>query len=290
MDLELVEKIKRLTIRALVSDEIFMGILVLKGGNALNIAYDISSRGSIDIDFSMEKDFTEREKKGMTRKAKHLLNDEFSNHGLSVFDVEFVEKPKKINSEVKDFWGGYSLSFKIVKSDTFVILSDDIEKLRRNAIPIGKNNSTKFTVDISKYEFIGKKRPVDIEGATVFVYSPEMIALEKLRALCQQIPDYKIIIKYMTEKSRARDFYDIHNILTYFSIDFESKENIELAEEIFSAKKVPLNFISKLEKQRELHQGTWTSVVQTISQDEDLFEFDYYFNFVTETFRFLANT
>lgn len=289
MDLEFLEKIKRLTIRAFVSDEIFMGILVLKGGNALNIAYDISSRGSIDIDFSMENDFTVKEKKGLARKAMYLLNDEFSNHGLSVFDVVLVEKPKKINSEVKDFWGGYSMHFKIVKSDTFEMLSDDIEKLRRSAIPIGKKNSTKFTVDISKYEYIGKKRPVDIEGATVFVYSPEMIALEKLRALCQQVPDYKVIIKYMTEKSRARDFYDIHNILNYFTIDFKSEENIELAKEIFSTKKVPINFISKLENQRELHRGTWTSVVQTIAQDEELLDFDYYFDFVMKRFSFLAS-
>ncbi len=40
-----------------------MGILVLKGGNALDLVYDISNRGSIDIDFSMESDFTEKEKK-----------------------------------------------------------------------------------------------------------------------------------------------------------------------------------------------------------------------------------
>ncbi len=289
MDLEFLEKIKRLTIRALVSDEIFMGILVLKGGNALNIAYDISSRGSIDIDFSMEKDFTIEEKNGMARKAKHLLNDEFSNHRMSVFDVKLEEKPKKGNSEIEDFWGGYSLSFKIVSSEAFEMLSDNIEKLRRNAIPVGKRNSTIFTVDISKYEFIGEKRPIDIEGATVFVYSPEMIALEKLRALCQQVPDYKAIIKYMTVKSRARDFYDIHNILNYFSIDFETKDNIGLAKEIFSTKKVPLSFISKIENQREMHRGSWASVEQTISQEEELLEFDYYFDFVTKKFSFFSS-
>ena len=51
---ELLKKIKRLTISALVSDDILMGILVLKGGNALDLAYDLSNRGSIDIDFQYE--------------------------------------------------------------------------------------------------------------------------------------------------------------------------------------------------------------------------------------------
>ena len=62
MDTQQLEIIKRLAIVALVSDDQLMGIIVLKGGNALNIAYDISNRGSVDIDFSIESDFSEKEK------------------------------------------------------------------------------------------------------------------------------------------------------------------------------------------------------------------------------------
>ena len=62
-NIAMLNKIKRLTISALVADDILMGILVLKGGNALDLVYDITNRGSIDIDFSMEKDFTDQEKK-----------------------------------------------------------------------------------------------------------------------------------------------------------------------------------------------------------------------------------
>ena len=39
-----------------------------------------------------------------------------------------------------------------------------------------------------------------MEGATVYVYSPEMLAIEKYRALCQQVPEYKNVIKSMTLK------------------------------------------------------------------------------------------
>ena len=52
-----IDEIKRLTLQALMSDDILMQGLVLKGGNALQLAYDITSRGSIDIDFSMEREF-----------------------------------------------------------------------------------------------------------------------------------------------------------------------------------------------------------------------------------------
>lgn len=156
-------------------------------------------------------------------------------------------------------------------------------------VGIGRDNSTKFTVDISKYEYIGQKRPIDLEGAKVFVYSPEMIVLEKLRALCQQVPEYTDIVKHMTSKSRARDFYDIYNLMQHFKIDFKSKRNTELAREIFAAKKVPLQFILKIDAHRELHRGSWESVIQTINQQEELKEFDYYYDFVLEHFSHLGS-
>ena len=55
------DKIKKLTLRALMSDETLMHSLVLKGGNALHLVYEITNRGSIDIDFSVEREFTQVE-------------------------------------------------------------------------------------------------------------------------------------------------------------------------------------------------------------------------------------
>jgi predicted nucleotidyltransferase component of viral defense system len=132
-------------------------------------------------------------------------------------------------------------------------------------------------------------RPMDLEGATVFVYSPEMIVLEKLRALCQQVPAYKEIVKYMTPKSRARDFYDIFNMMQHFKMDFATKENIDLAHDIFNAKKVPLSFILQLDEQRELHRSSWDTVILTINPLEELNEFDFYFDFVLKKFSHLVN-
>lgn len=106
-NLETLQKIKRLTLSAFAADDILMGVLVLKGGNALDLAYDITNRGSIDIDFSIEKDFTENEKKHLYDEIESLLNNEFSKENLIAFDIIISERPEKIKDAVKLFWGGY---------------------------------------------------------------------------------------------------------------------------------------------------------------------------------------
>ena len=95
------DQVKRLTITALLNDEILMALLVLKGGNAIDLLYDLSNRGSIDIDFSLEKDFTEKEIGYVRNQIDYILNNEFNKHGLHVIDVRFLDKPKNIREEVK---------------------------------------------------------------------------------------------------------------------------------------------------------------------------------------------
>jgi predicted nucleotidyltransferase component of viral defense system len=285
---ELLQKIKLHTVSALMADDILMGILVLKGGNALDLAYEITNRGSIDIDFSMEKDFSEQEKKRLLNQISFLLNNEFKRDSLVAIDIRFSDRPQQINEAVKDFWGGYILEFKLIPQDKYDELVGNDESLRRNALQIHSDNSTKFTVDISKYEYVSDKRAKDIDGSVVYVYSPEMLALEKLRALCQQNPAYKEIVYSMTQKSRARDFYDIYNLSTSFAIDFTSEDNVQVCKYIFEAKRVPLEYISLLPEQRDFHAQSWDSVVNTVSQKENLKNFDFYFDHVIALFQHLV--
>ncbi len=286
MNTELLEKIKKLTISGLLADDLLMGVLVLKGGNALGIAYDITNRGSIDIDFSMEKDFTDNEKRRIGNQVSYLLNDEFNKEGLQVIDVKFFDKPEKIDESVKNFWGGYKLEFKIVPMNVYLANKDNPDALRRLSVSLTKGDQKTYSVDISKYEYIGKARPKEIDGTVAAVYSPEMLALEKLRAICQQNPQYKKIIFSMHGRPRARDFYDIYNLAETFKLDFETKENKELLNLIFQAKKVPLNFICQIEEFYDFHFGSWETVLQTIDQREAPREFQFYFDFVIEKFLF----
>jgi len=49
--------IRRTTIIALFADDELAGMLALKGGNALSLVHGITSRTSVDLDFSITQDF-----------------------------------------------------------------------------------------------------------------------------------------------------------------------------------------------------------------------------------------
>lgn len=272
----MVEQIKMLTLRALVSDEKLMYGLVLKGGNAIQLAYDITDRASLDIDFSMAGDFTHDEVNRLERILLGLLNSEFQKHDLMVFDIEFIEKPKQ--NIVKE-WKGYLLNFKVVHVDKYD--SGDMHKTRNAAYPIYENHSPKFQVEISSFEYTASKKKVEVDGAIFYVYTPEMIVFEKIRALCQSIPEYSTIIPSAKQKGRARDFYDIWNLCNNFSIDFSLEKNKSMFKEIFKAKLVPLEFIDLLPKYRDFQKQNWDSVIDTLTVEDDK-GFDFYFDFVLE--------
>ena len=269
MDLD---KIKKLTLRALMSDETLMHSLVLKGGNALHLVYEITNRGSIDIDFSVEREFTEQECRDMPLYLDYILNRTFREENLHVFDVNFIEKPKA--GSIPE-WKGYLLEFKIISKDRLKELNEDIDSIRRNAIKVN-NQSTKYVVDISAYEYVKSSTIKEIEGMILRVYTLEMILFEKVRALCQTMPEYKFIVNSAKPKHRARDIYDIYIIHKNSILTLDPVE----LKEIFKAKQVPLEFINNLENLREYNRENWETVRSSIPETdrENLKEYDYYFD------------
>jgi len=81
MNLELLEKIKRIIIISLVSDDYLLDVLVLKGGNAINLMGNISNRTSIDLDYSIESEFNETEIIFVKERIKQLLDEGFKQEG-----------------------------------------------------------------------------------------------------------------------------------------------------------------------------------------------------------------
>lgn len=59
-----------------------------------------------------------------------------------------------------------------------------------------------------------------------------------------------------------------------------SKENLEILKNIFQAKRVPLDFITKIKNYREFHRPDFASVKDTVKTTERLKEFDFYFEYV----------
>jgi hypothetical protein len=174
----------------------------------------------------------------------------------------------------KPWWGGYQVSFKLIEREKYQSLKDDPPKMRNHSLSLG-GNKRPFKIDLSKCEYTGGKVEREMGMFTIYVYSLEMIAIEKLRALCQQMDEYP---HTGTKVARARDFYDIYWVLTNRKIDLCAEENQTLARHIFAAKHVPLSLLGNLSRERDFHRADWQSVIDATTGE--LREFDFYFDFV----------
>ncbi len=182
--------IRRLVIIALFSDDELMEKFVLKGGNALDLIHKLGFRTSADIDVSMPDDFTDVEDaRGRIFRA---LRDRFDSAGYVVFDEKFQPRPSKAKGGQSPLWGGYLVEFKIATKETVEKYGDDPDALRRNSALVGPERKRTFKVDISKHEFCEVKQEVELNNYTIYVYTLPMMAIEKLRAICQQMPDYPL--------------------------------------------------------------------------------------------------
>jgi Nucleotidyl transferase AbiEii toxin, Type IV TA system len=267
--------IRRLIIIAVCSDDVLLDMLVLKGGNALNLVHRIGARTSLDVDFSMSEDFENIEE--ARRRLCRALTDRFDSYGYVVFDCTLVQAPRGELSNPQ--WGGYRAEFKLLEKITYQQVSDDVGAMRRQAVPITEDGqaSRKFKIEISKYEYCEGKEAVELDDYLCYVYTPAMIAAEKLRAICQQMPEYE---PRRRKVGRARDFYDIHAIVTARNLNMSAPEYMDLIRHMFEAKHVLLSFLGNISETRAFHAQDWSSVRDTLT--EEGLEFDFYFDFVVE--------
>lgn len=274
---KLLDRIKIWAVQAMFSDDELLEQLVLKGGNAMALVHQISARASVDLDFSLRQDFGGDIAK-VEGRISQALADTFRSNGFEVFDFKMVEKPKAISDDMKHFWGGYGVEFKLVAAAVYAEHSTDLETLRRRAINLGQG--TRFLIDISRFEYVAGKQLVDFDGYVIYVYSPEMIVCEKLRAICQQMPEYGPIIKRdRAGSARARDFVDIFVLMDTLKLDLMTETARETLIAMFEMKKVPLDFLGKVPDTYEFHLAGYASVKDTVSPEFQLKDFDYYFKY-----------
>lgn len=275
---ELLEKIKAAALVAMVSDDNLMDILVLKGGNALNLVHKLSTRNSMDLDFSMERDFFEGQIEELQRTFQRVLDKSFLTLQMKAFDLVFIKKPDEIPEELKSFWGGYRLEYKLIELEKYREYENNIQELRKHAIrAAGKQ---KFEIEFSPFEFVATKSAVQFNDYTVYVYSPLMIVCEKMRAICQQTHEYCAVINRKGPHPRPRDFYDVYYIMKKLKVDLLSSEALEIVRQMFAVKRVPLSILSVLEKYRSLHKEDEQSLYATLKMDSEMLDFDNYFDFV----------
>lgn len=277
---EVTDKIRIVAITAVFSVDSLYDKLALKGGNALRLIYEIQDRTSLDLDFSLEGDFPDFEE---TRESLlHALRDRMDSAGYCVFDERLFKRPPNPTGT----WGGYQLEFKVITREEHERLGGDLGQLRRKAIALNATQSRTWTVQFSRFEFCEGKVRREIDDHTIYVYTPQMLVIEKLRALCQQMPAYS---HRGHPAPRARDFYDICEVLQKLISpeDLKTAESVHLARAIFAAKQVPLALLSGIRETRDFHAPDWPSVDQSILGPRH--PFGVYFDFVVQLVEDLEN-
>ncbi len=279
MDFDKLRFIRKLVLIAIFSDDDLMDRFVVKGGSAIDLIYKLDSRASVDIDLSMEDDFSEAELTVVKQKLDVAIRQTFEEHDYTIFDFNITEKPRNLSPDLSGFWGGYQVEFKIQTLDNKSIISTNIEMARKTSQIIGLNNSKKFTIDISKFEYCKEKESVEIDGYTMYAYTPKMIVIEKLRAICQQMAEYPIN-QGKTKKSRPRDFYDITVIVNHYGMTFD-EDDFELIQAVFGLKKVDLVLLSLIPNYKNFFSQDLESLRETlIASRLAQFNFDDCYNFV----------
>lgn len=271
------DEIKKLVVTAMISDDELFEHLVLKGGNAIDLIHQLTTRASVDLDFSMAEDFPGGPDDLKVR-VENSLRKTFRQNNYEVFDLKMAEKPDHLSDEMKDFWGGYGFEFKLIDIKYFEEHRTDPQQLRKHALKIGQGQ--KFLIDVSRFEYTDDKLSLDFDGYVIYVYSQEMIVCEKLRALCQQMPEYGPIIKRSRPgTARARDFFDIYHLVTAFELDLSSNKAHHILRQMFKAKKVPLLFLKELHRYRDFHRSDFAAVQATVSPTVKMESYDFYFDF-----------
>jgi len=283
---EFIDRIKQRVIVAILADDDLGERLVLKGGNLLQFAYQISARASKDIDISVDGDFDDA--KVLRDKVEECLANSFAEEGLVLFEFNFREVPAILSDDLKDFWGGYQCDFKLIERQKYKANSKNQEQIRRLASPLNSSGSTRFKIDFSRHEFCDDKEAFKIDGYTIYGYSPRMFVSEKLRAICQQMSEYDDVIhRSRPTAARARDFVDIHVIIEHYGIDFGTPDFRDVVQKIFDQKRVPLELIGKIKDYRDHHEPDFASVKDTVHVEYDLQDFSFYFDGLCEKCRSL---
>jgi len=157
-----------------------------------------------------------------------------------VFDVT-LEENTRCEPEIAQFWGGYSVPFKLIESaDT--TRSRALDVMRRKAIHFGPKG--KFEIDISKFEYCPTNRPQKSRVAR-FSLTPGDVVCEKIASYLSA--DARIRTdRERTRRgaARARDFVDIRVLIERFSIELAHPDNLDLLRRTFAAKKAPLGLLA----------------------------------------------
>ena len=279
------EDVRKITLRAIAifNDVGDCGELVFKGASALELIYG-HPRSSRDLDFSYSDKIPKKKFEKCKRLFFDILQDTFSEFGYIVLRPRWEPRPPNRKIEDFPFWRGHRISFDIMPHDAYEeILARYPSQKERDKRLSDPSNYQRCRVDISEKEYTDAAQEVNFEGYNLKVYTSVMIVCEKLRAICQQTPDY--LQKFgKIPKSRLRDFYDIYIVNQRYSIDWANKENLFILKAMFEVKEVDLSLLLKIgsEEVKKIHDhpGEFKRLEDTVKGE--LKDFEVYYNYVVK--------
>lgn len=281
-----IDKVIEICLTAIYKNQLLKAHLYLKGGQYLRVKENLKNRFSVDTDFSYEGKIEDSDAYFETLKS--CLETEFHGNGFYMFAFKAVRRPKMLAEDTPDFWIGWAVEFKFIEASKRNL---EMDQLNREAIVAEGAISPKVLIDISQSEYIGSSDVVKIKSVNIKTYSRELVILEKLRALCQQHPDYP----YKDGNARGRDYFDIEQLwskaITEADFDEETfkADLLKHIQKVFAAKDVDLGLLKKIQEHDfvESQRLNWSSVEQTVAKDV-LKPFDYYMENLKEIVKFLG--
>jgi predicted nucleotidyltransferase component of viral defense system len=232
-----IKNVIELVLVGIFSDSYLSKHVFLKGGSALIFLEKIDERKSTDVDLSTPDSIKDYEETFFER-IKKVLTREFKKHNYDVIDFKYYRKPKERRGR-PEWWGGWNCEFKLCAAEHRK-LSDE-RRRKRALIPEGSNTS-KIEIQISEHEYCGKARSRTIKGVKINGYTRALLVVEKLRAICQQHPDYK----FRMRRNRVRDVVDIYHLTRDHQGDKFLKECKAELPKAFAAKEVDTAFLKAL--------------------------------------------
>ncbi len=261
------DDIRATVVMAIAHDDTLGELLVLKGGNALRLVHGLGLRTSQDLDYSVKDDLDSPET--IRDVLESALAREFVPRGYTVFDVKLHARPPA-DRATDPRWGGWRVEFKLLSTEAFKKHQNDPRRAVRALDLYG--NKKAFQIDISKYEYVESAEDRPFRESFVRVYTLEMIAYEKLRALCQQIRGEPSSVPH--PRPRPRDFVDISALIEAAKNQILSR--CSLLPRIFAAKNVPTRLLRRLASEREHHRVGWVKVEAELGANS--LGFDSYFD------------
>lgn len=260
--------------------------LALKGGGAL-WWLNITNRQSEDIDISISEDHNLDESEFTI--LENNIKRVFKVAGYKVINYKVLDKPKN-RSNIPHFWGGYKVTFAIIAIERYnELLDEGKDNLGTYAIVLNEETqSKKIEIDMSLEEFIFNMEKDTVDGIKINIYTPLMIVYEKIRATCQQLPEYKLTGS--SSSARARDLYDIYTLFTMSRKGIEYREdvlnpdNFYILEEMFRIKEVDLELMTRFQTLKpRLEKDYSDSVLPSIEVNDEV-DFEFLFNYINDLF------